>query len=95
MVCTTLNYYEYFLILASAITGCLPISAFASLFSIPKGITSSPAGFKICAIPAQYKKHKSVIEKKKNKHGKIVMLAKSKLIIIKLCILRVIFYGWS
>ena len=29
-VCTTLNYIEHFLILASAITGCILISAFAS-----------------------------------------------------------------
>ena len=29
-VCTTLNYIEYFLILACTITGCVSISAFAS-----------------------------------------------------------------
>ena len=27
--CTTLNYIEHFLILASVITGCIPISVFA------------------------------------------------------------------
>ena len=32
-VCTTLNYIEHFLILASAITGCISTSAFASLFA--------------------------------------------------------------
>ena len=38
-VCTILNYIEHFLILASAITGCVSISAFASLHGIPIGIT--------------------------------------------------------
>ena len=33
-VCTTLNYIEHFLILASTITGCVSISAFASLVCI-------------------------------------------------------------
>ena len=49
-VCTTLNYIEHFLILASTITGCVSISAFASLVGIPIGITSSAIGLKICAI---------------------------------------------
>ena len=38
--CTTLNYSERFLILASAITGCISISAFATLLSISIGISS-------------------------------------------------------
>ena len=54
-VCTTLNYIEHFLILASTITGCILISAFASLLGIPVGITSSAIGLKICAITAQIK----------------------------------------
>ena len=33
-LCTTLNYIEHVLILASTITGCISISAFASLFSV-------------------------------------------------------------
>ena len=40
-ICTTLNYMEHF-ILASTITGCTSISAFASLIDIPVGITSFP-----------------------------------------------------
>ena len=47
-VWTTLNYMEHFLILDSAITGCVCISAFACLVSIPKEITSSEVGIKIC-----------------------------------------------
>ena len=49
-VCTTLNYIEHFLILASTVTGCISISAFASLTDISIGITSSAIGLKIYAI---------------------------------------------
>ena len=45
-VCTTLNYTEHCLILASTITGCISISDFASLIGIPTGITSSAIGSK-------------------------------------------------
>ena len=47
IVCTTVNYIEQFLILASKITGCVSISAFASLVGIPIGITSSAIVLKI------------------------------------------------
>ena len=54
-VCATLNYIEQFFILGSTITGCISISAFASLVSISIGITSSAIGLKICAIIHQLK----------------------------------------
>ena len=47
------------------------------LLSITTEITISAIGWKICAIAAVIKKHKSIIKKKK--HCKIVLLAKSKL----------------
>ena len=75
-VCTTQNYIERFLILVSTITGCISISAFSSVLGIPVGITSSAIGLKTCAIAAGIKKYKSIIEKKKKKHDKIVLLAK-------------------
>ena len=78
-VCATLNYIEHFLALASTITGCISISAFASLIGIPVGITSSAIGSKICAIAAGIQKYKSIIQKKKKKHDKIIFLTKSKL----------------
>ena len=78
-VCTTLNYIEHSLILASTITGCISISVFASLAGISIGITSSAIGLKICAITAGIKKYKSIIKEKKKKHNKIVLFAKSKL----------------
>ena len=68
-VCTT--YIEHFLILASTITGCISISAFASLVGIPIGIASSAIGLKICAITAGIRNYKSIIKKKRKKHDKI------------------------
>ena len=76
-ICTTVNYIEHFLILASTITGCFSISAFASLVGTPVGIMSSAIGLKICAITARIKNYMSIIKKKKL--DKIVLLAKSKL----------------
>ena len=61
-VCTTLNYFEHFLVLTSTITGCLSSSALASLIAIITGI----------------KKYKSIINKKKEKHDETVLIAKSK-----------------
>ena len=78
-VFATLNYIEHFLVLASTVTGCISISAFISSIVISIVITSSAIGLKICAIIAVIKKYKSIIKKKKNKHDKIVLLAKSKL----------------
>ena len=78
-VCTTLDYVEHFLIVRSAITRCVSISAFASLVGIPIGITRSAVGLKICVITAAIKKHKSIIKKQKKKHDKIVLLAKCNL----------------
>ena len=60
-VFTILNYIEHFLILASTIAGCISVSAFASLLSIPIGITSSAIGLKICAITTGIKKFKSIV----------------------------------
>ena len=49
-VYTTFNYIEHFLILASAITGCISISAFACFF------LSSEIELKVCAITQKLKK---------------------------------------
>ena len=77
--CTTLKYIEHILILASSIAECISVSAFAYFTGIPIEITSSAIRLKICAIAAIIKKSKPIIKKKKNKHDKIVLLAKSKL----------------
>ena len=80
-----MNYIDILLITISTITGCIFISAFASLFRIPIGIRSSTIGLKICLITAWIKKYKSnkrgkrEIEKMRKKHYKTILLAKSKL----------------
>ena len=76
-VCTTLNYIEHFFILASTITGCISISAFAAFLAVPTGITCFATGLKIFAITTEIKKYKRKIKKKK--HVKTVLLAKFKL----------------
>ena len=78
-VCTALSYIEHFPILASAVTGCVSISAFVSLFGILIWIVSSGVGIKNWTITAGIKNYKSIIKKKKKKHDKIVLLAKTKL----------------
>ena len=82
-ISTTSNYIENFLILASANTGCTSASAFAFLIGIPIGATSSAIGLKICAITAGIMTYESIIKIRKEKHDKIVLLAKSKLNSIK------------
>ena len=78
-ICIILNYSEHFLILSSTITWCVSISASASLVGVSVGITSSAIELKNFSITAGTKKYKSIIKKKKKKHDKIVLLAKSKL----------------
>ena len=77
--CNYLNYVEHLLIPTSKITGFVTISAFASSFAIPVGITSSAVGIQICAIILVIKNYKSVIKKKNKKHDKLELLGKAKL----------------
>ena len=79
MVCTTLNYIERFLIRVSTITGSISISVFAFLLGIPIATTSSAKESKICAVVARTKRFKSIINKKKKKRDKTILLPKSKL----------------
>ena len=74
-----MNYIYHLLIVTCATTGCVSISVFASLVGIPIGIASFTIGLKTCVITEGIKKYKSIVKKKKKKHDKIVLLAKSKL----------------
>ena len=74
LTCSSFNSYFQFLY-----NSCVSISAFASLFDIALGITSSAVGINICAITAGIEKCKSMIKKKKKKHDKIVLLIIDKL----------------
>ena len=84
--CKYLNYVEHLLILASTVTGCVSISAFASLVCVPVGVMSYVVGMKICAITAGIKKYKSIIKKKKKKYDKIALLGEDQLNAIKVLI---------
>ena len=53
-----LNYVESSLALVLKITGCVSISAFASLVCVAVGITCSAVGIQICAITPGTKKYK-------------------------------------
>ena len=67
------------LVLPSAITGCVSISAFASSVCVLVGITNSVVGLNICAIIVGIKEYKSIVQKKKKKHHQIVLLGKDNL----------------
>ena len=92
--CRYLNYVENFLILSSTITGCVSISEFASLVCVPVGITSSAILIKICANTAGIKKYKSIINKKRKKHDKIVLLGNDKLNTIEVLISKALIHSY-
>ena len=56
---------KHLLVLVLTVTGCVSISAFASLVCIPVGITSSAVGIKICVVTVGIKKSRSIIKEKK------------------------------
>ena len=58
------NYVKHFLILAFAISGCVPIFPFASLGDIPVGITRFEVRLKVCVIIAAIKNYKSITKKR-------------------------------
>ena len=79
--------------LISTVAECVSISHFASLVGIPIGITSPAVGLNICVITAGIEKYKSIIKKKKKKHGKIVLLAKSKFNSIEVLVSKAMIYS--
>ena len=93
--CKKSNYFKHFLIFASYVIGCVLDSVFASVFGTPLGITSSEVGLKMCALTAVIKKHKSIIKKKRKKHDKIVLLAKTKLNTFKVLISKDLIDSYS
>ena len=71
------------------------ISAFASSVVIPLGIRCSSVGLKYFAITVVIKKCKSIIKKKKKKHGKIVLLSvRTKLNTIEVLISGALMYSY-
>ena len=59
-----LNYVEHLIILASNVSTCLSVSAFASLVCVPVGITVSAVGLKFFSIAIALKKYKWIIKNK-------------------------------
>ena len=58
---------ENVLILASTLTDCVLVSAFASLVGIPIDIASSSVRLKMYVITAGAKKYESIVKKKRKK----------------------------
>ena len=77
--CKYLNYVKHLLIVASIVSYCVLIFAFASLVYVFLVLEVLQVEVKICAITAGIKKYKLIINKKKRKHDKIVLLGKTKL----------------
>ena len=77
-LCTALNYIDHFLILASTITVCISISAFASLIDIPIGIEfCNRLKFKMLSYCLCRKNSESKNAKvARTKNGKIMLLSK-------------------
>ena len=78
-----MNYFDHSLTAISTITGCVSISAFTSLASIPIGIMSSAIELKICVITTGIKKYESIIKKKRKNHDKISQLNRIEVLISK------------
>ena len=86
-ICKILSYTtKHLLILASLIAWCVSISAFPSLVGILMGIAISETKIKNYVITAGMKEYKSKIIEKIKKKDKIMLLAKTKLNTIKVCV---------
>lgn len=55
--CSALNYFEHFPVFISFASGCVSITLFPSIVSVPIGIASSAVQSKICALTAAIKKY--------------------------------------
>ena len=86
----TLNYFEeYFLVFASALSGCVSVLEFCSLVGVQVGITSSAVRLKRFTITSRtINKYRQLPRKEKNIYNKIVPLAKIKLNMIKVLIFK-------
>ena len=60
-----LNYVENVLILVLTVTGCISVSAFASLVCVPVGITSSAVGIKILQSLQEWKSMNQLSRKRR------------------------------
>ena len=84
-----MHYFKY------AVSGCVSISAFASLVDVPIGITNSAVELKICVLIAEIKTYISIIMKKNKKQDKIVSLTKTMLNAIKVLISKALIDSYN
>ena len=70
------------------VAGCVSVSVFTSLVCVPVEITSSAVGINTCVITARIKK--SIINKDKKKHNKIVLVGKDNLNTLEVLISKVL-----
>ena len=75
--CKALYYVRHFFIFIPAVSGCVSISAFASLVNISVGTTSSAVGSKTCAITTEIKSYQTIFTKKKKKKGSYSVIGKN------------------
>ena len=57
-----LSYFKHFLVFNSIVSGCVLISAFASLGGASVSTVTSAVGLKICSTAAGNKKCKSIVK---------------------------------
>ena len=79
----SLDYFDKSLNVLSILSGSISIASFATFFGAPVGIIGASFGFTVSIISGFVKKFLKTIRNKKKKHNKIVILARSKLIIIE------------
>ena len=76
---TTFDYLDKILIVLSATTGGVSIISFTSVIGAPVGIASASFALIFSLTTGIVRKLLNIARKKKKKHDKILMLAKSKL----------------
>ena len=88
---TTFDYIDKLLIVLSATTGGVSIISFTSVIGTPVGIASASFTLIFSLTTGIVKKLLNITRKKKKKHDKILMLAKSKLSSIDTLISQALF----
>ena len=73
------DYFDKSLIVLSVATGSISIASFATVIGAPAGIIGASCGFTFSITSGFVKKVLETIRNKKEKHNKIIMLARSKL----------------
>ena len=76
---SSLDYFDKLVNVLSILPGSISIASFASVIGLPAGIIGARCGFTFAVTSGFVKKFLKTIRNKKEKHDKVVMLARSKL----------------